>query len=74
MFKRNAVKLGSIQGTNQAWIVEEGDLKVVKVASSLASLKKDLSHSFVATVSPLNVNEEEIQNWFFSQRRVFKLM
>lgn len=66
MFKRNAVKLGSIQGTNQGWIVEEGDLKVVKVASSrVSSLKKDLSHSFVATKSPLSVNEEEIQNWFF---------
>lgn len=74
MFKRTAVKLGSIQGTNQASIVEGGDLKVVKVASSLvSSLKKDLFHSFVATVSPLNVNEGEIQNRLFSQRRVFKL-
>lgn len=77
------MKAGSEQRKDQAWI-EEGDLKVVKVASSLvSSLKKvvkvassmvlslkEVCDTFVTTVSRLDISGAEIQSWLFSEKSI----
>ena len=55
----------------QTWVEEEGNLKVVKLASSLVtSLKKQVCNLFVATIRRFDVSEREIQTWLFKEKEI----
>lgn len=58
-----------INSEDQVWIVNEGDTQVVKIAESLvSSLKQEVYHSFVATVNRLDVDERDLQEWFYNEK------
>eukprot|EP00268_Persea_americana_P021832 TRINITY_DN21728_c0_g2_i4.p1 TRINITY_DN21728_c0_g2~~TRINITY_DN21728_c0_g2_i4.p1 ORF type:complete len:201 (+),score=32.37 TRINITY_DN21728_c0_g2_i4:129-731(+) len=55
----------------QVWIEEEGGLKVVKIANSLASsLKQEVRDSYVATVSTIEAFVSDVQEWLLSKGEI----
>lgn len=58
------------QRKEQVWMEEEGNRKVVKVASSLASSLKEVCNSFVATVNRMDVTEDFIKNRLCSTKEI----
>ena len=55
----------------QVWIEEEGGLKVVKIADSLASsLKQEVRDSYMATVSTIEASVSDVQEWFLSKGEI----
>ncbi|XXG68571.1 hypothetical protein AAC387_Pa06g1628 [Persea americana] len=67
LFKASTAK----KGFDHFWIENEGDCKVVKLASSFtSSLRKEVDNSFVATVYCLDVYENAIQDCLFSRRGI----